>query len=66
MVSMADVRLYGLNAMTLSVTTFSNLEMSLKILLLLISIGYTISRWIKLADSKKEQENDNKKNNTNK
>jgi len=63
---MADVRLYGLNAMTLSVTTFSNLEMSLKILLLLISIGYTISRWIKLADSKKEQENDNKKNNTNK
>jgi len=66
MVSMADMRLYGLNAMTLSVTTFSNLEMSLKILLLLISIGYTISRWIKLADSKKEQENDNKKNNTNK
>ena len=66
MLSMADVRLYGLNAMTLSVTTFSNLEMSLKILLLLISIGYTISRWIKLADSKKEQENDNKKNNTNK
>jgi len=63
---MADMRLYGLNAMTLSVTTFSNLEMSLKILLLLISIGYTISRWIKLADSKKEQENDNKKNNTNK
>jgi len=61
MVSMADVRLYGLNAMTLSVTTFSNLEMSLKILLLLISIGYTISRWIKLADSKKEQENNNKK-----
>ena len=55
---MADVRLYGLNAMTLSVTTFSNLEMSLKILLLLISIGYTISRWIKLADSKKEQKND--------
>lgn len=66
MVSMADMRLYGLNAMTLSVTTFSNLEMSLKILLLLISIGYTISRWIKLVDSKKEQENDNKKNNTNK
>ena len=66
MVSMADMRLYGLNAMTLSVTTFSSLEMSLKILLLLISIGYTISRWIKLVDSKKEQENDNKKNNTNK
>lgn len=58
MVSMADMRLYGLNAMTLSVTTFSDLEMSLKILLLLISIGYTISRWIKLADNKKEQKND--------
>ncbi len=56
--SMADVRLYGLNAMTLSVTTFSDLEMSLKILLLLISIGYTISRWIKLVYNKKEQKND--------
>lgn len=58
MVSMADMRLYGLNAMTLSVTTFSDLEMSLKILLLLISIGYTISRWIKLIKSNSEQEND--------
>ena len=58
MVSMADMKLYGLNAMTLSVTTFSDLEMSLKILLLLISIGYTISRWIKLVDNKKEQKND--------
>ena len=58
MVSVADMRLYGLNAMTLSVTTFSDLEMGLKILLLLISIGYTISRWIKLADNKKEQKND--------
>ena len=56
--SMADVRLYGLNAMTLSVTTFSDLEMSLKIILLLISIGYTISRWFKLIKSDSEQKND--------
>ena len=58
MVNMADIKLFSLNAMTLSVTTFSDLEMSLKIILLLISIGYTISRWFKLIKSDSEQKND--------
>jgi hypothetical protein len=33
------------NGTVLSVTTFSNLELALKILLLVISIAYTIDKW---------------------
>lgn len=38
----------GFNATILSVTTFTNLEILLKILLLLITIGYTMHKWIYL------------------
>jgi hypothetical protein len=34
----------GLNSITLSVTTFTNIELALKILLLLVSIIYTITK----------------------
>lgn len=33
------------NASVLGVTTFADFEMMLKIVLLIASIGYTISRW---------------------
>ena len=36
----------GVNATILSVTTFTNLEILLKILLLLVTIGYTINKWV--------------------
>ena len=36
----------GVNATILSVTTFTNLEIFLKIILLLIKIGYTINKWV--------------------
>ena len=36
----------GVNATILSVTTFTNLEVLLKIILLLVTIGYTINKWI--------------------
>ena len=35
----------AVNASVLSVTTFSNLEILLKILLLVVSIIYTIDKW---------------------
>ena len=35
----------GVNATILSVTTFTNLELFLKIILLLITIGYTLNKW---------------------
>jgi len=34
----------GLNSITLSVTTFTNIELALKIILLLVSIVYTITK----------------------
>jgi hypothetical protein len=35
----------AVNTTVLSVTTFSNLELALKIILLVISILYTIDKW---------------------
>jgi len=40
------VEVVGVNATILSVTTFTNLEIFLKIILLLITIGYTLNKWI--------------------
>ena len=51
--SLSDMKLYAMNVGTLSVTTFTQIEDGLKILLLLITIGYTISKWINI---KKETE----------
>tara|TARA_Y100001972_G_C7378664_1_gene198638 strand:+ start:85 stop:267 length:183 start_codon:yes stop_codon:yes gene_type:complete len=35
----------AVNGTVLSVTTFTNLELALKIILLVISIAYTIDKW---------------------
>ena len=35
----------GVNATVLSVTTFTNLELALKIILLVVSIFYTVDKW---------------------
>jgi|TARA_R110000744_G_scaffold103810_1_gene198949 hypothetical protein len=35
----------GVNATILSVTTFTNIEVALKIILLVVSIIYTIDKW---------------------
>ena len=43
-----QLKLYFINGSTLGVTTFTNIEMGLKILLLIVTIGYTISKWIDL------------------
>jgi len=39
----ADVAV--VNGTVLSITTFSNLEIALKLLLLIISIAYTVDKW---------------------
>jgi len=51
--SLSDMKLYAMSAGTLGVTTFTQIEDGLKILLLLITIGYTISKWVNI---KKEEE----------
>tara|TARA_R110001592_G_scaffold33310_1_gene115568 strand:- start:760 stop:918 length:159 start_codon:yes stop_codon:yes gene_type:complete len=48
-----EMKLYLINASTLGVTTFTNIEMGLKILLLVLTIGYTLDKWIKLKKNKK-------------
>ena len=46
----------GFNSIILSITTFTNLEILLKILLLLITIGYTLNKWIyHIKDAKKKK-----------
>jgi|11_taG_2_1085331.scaffolds.fasta_scaffold42559_3 hypothetical protein len=47
----------AVNGTVLSVTTFSNIELALKIVLLVISIAYTIDKWY----SQKKKHNEKKK-----
>ena len=51
--SISDIRLYVMNARALGVTTFTQIEDGLKILLLVITIGYTISKWINIKKNNK-------------
>ena len=50
--SISDIRLYVMNAGALGVTTFAQIEDGLKIFLLIVTIGYTISKWIELKKNK--------------
>ena len=51
--NISDIKLYAMNAGTLGVTTFTQIEDSLKILLLIITIGYTLSKWIHIKKDNK-------------
>lgn len=44
-----------MNAGALGVTTFTRIEDGLKIFLLLVTIGYTISKWIELKNKRNEK-----------
>jgi len=44
-----------MNAGALGVTTFTRVEDGLKIFLLLVTIGYTISKWIELKNKRNEK-----------
>tara|TARA_R110002110_G_scaffold64449_11_gene178139 strand:- start:3870 stop:4049 length:180 start_codon:yes stop_codon:yes gene_type:complete len=50
-----SLEVVAVNGTVLSVTTFTNLEIALKIILLVISIAYTIDKWYsqKKRNSKK-------------
>lgn len=47
-IAMTDLKIYAINAIIMGVTTFTNLEVWLKIILLVVTIGYTVTKWIKL------------------
>ena len=50
--SLNELRLYIINGSTLGITTFTQIEDGLKIVLLLVTIGYTVAKW---KDIKKEK-----------
>jgi hypothetical protein len=51
---MSDIKLYFLNVGTLAIS-FTTIDMTLKIFLLIVSIGYTINKWW-LLQKKDDQE----------
>ena len=50
--SVNDFKLYVINTTTLGVTTFAEIEMGLKLLLLVVTIGYTLNKWAQLKKKK--------------
>ena len=48
-----DLKLYLINSLSL-IISLSNIEMTLKIVLLLASIGYTITKWVEIYKKKKD------------
>jgi len=50
--SFNDFKLYAINTTTLGVTTFTEIEMGLKLVLLVVTIGYTVKKWIQLKNKK--------------
>ncbi len=50
--SFNDFKLYAINTTTLGVTTFAKIEMGLKLLLLVVTIGYTVHKWMELKNKK--------------
>ncbi len=51
-----DLKIYGLNSLTFAIS-FSNVEATLKIILLCASIVYTIMKTIELIKNKKNNDN---------
>tara|TARA_R100001443_G_scaffold88074_1_gene94571 strand:+ start:101 stop:253 length:153 start_codon:yes stop_codon:yes gene_type:complete len=49
--SVSDIKLLAINGLALAIS-MTHLEISLKIILLLVTIGYTISKWVKLKEKK--------------
>ena len=48
-----ELKLYVINGSTLGVTTFTQIEDWLKIILLVVTIGYTIAKWSKVNEDDK-------------
>jgi len=51
--SLQELKLYAINGSTLGVTTFTQIEDWLKIILLVVTIGYTIAKWSKVREEDK-------------
>ena len=49
---LTTLRVYLLNLSAITVSTFDLIEDSLKLLLLIVSIGYTVQKWWQLRNKK--------------
>ena len=47
---MSDLKLYIMNGSTIGVTTLAPIEDWLKIILLIVTTGYTIAKWSKVKE----------------
>ena len=54
MATVEDIKIYAANALTVGVTSLTQLEIGLKIVLLLVTIGYTLSRWWEIKENRKK------------
>tara|TARA_X000001382_G_scaffold8666_1_gene6272 strand:- start:2901 stop:3065 length:165 start_codon:yes stop_codon:yes gene_type:complete len=50
-----SVKLYAINLSAITVSTMDILEDSLKILLLVVTIGYTLQKWWEIKNKKKDE-----------
>ena len=51
-----NLKLYMINGSVVGLATFSQIEDWLKIILLVVTIGYTVAKWTKVEKEKKEDE----------
>ena len=54
MATVEDIKIYAVNTLTVGVTSLTQLEIGLKIVLLLVTIGYTLSRWWEIKENRKK------------
>ena len=57
MATVEDIKIYAANTLTVGVTSLTQLEIGLKIVLLLVTIGYTLSRWWDIKENRKKNKN---------
>jgi hypothetical protein len=50
--NLQQLKIYLINGSAIGVTTFTQIEDTLKITLLLVTIGYTITKWIDIKKNK--------------
>lgn len=51
--SIQDLRLYFMNATSFTIASFNWLEPALEIILLLVTIGYTVNKWLLMKKKNK-------------
>jgi hypothetical protein len=53
--NLTDIKVYTLNLSAMTITTFDVLEDGLTLLLLVVSIGYTLQKWYEIRKKKKQE-----------